>query len=193
MSILTTSEVKKILGIADTDSSKDNIIAELLPLAESFFFDETHNYCEVATEKIYLESNTISFASGSPSQIIDSANQFISSGFKDGMVIRVKGSYYNDGVYTIATVAEGELLLGNDYSLSEEDLGIEVRITIIKLPHEAKLFIAKLIEFYFLNDLSSKGIESERFDDYSVKYVIKENIPGPIMQLINPLRVLSWD
>ncbi|MBK7979255.1 MAG: hypothetical protein IPK06_04430 [Ignavibacteriae bacterium] len=192
MPILTPSEVKGILGIADNDLSKDNIIEKQLPLVESFFFRETNNYCEVATEKIFLESDTISFEGGNPSRIIDSSNQFVNSGFKDGLAIRIKGSYYNDGAIPIKSVTPGELIPKDEVVLVDEDFGLDIRITIIRLPKEAKLFIAKLVEFYFPNRANTNGIESERFDEYSVKYIIKEDIPDSIMKLIENLRNLSW-
>lgn len=193
MSLITRTEIKGILGLADTDNSKDDFIDKNLPLAESFLFDETHNYFEVATEQIFLESSTISFESGSPSKIIDSESQFVNTGFRGGMALRIKGSYYNDGVITVETVSDGELILEEDINLIDEDAGLEIRITLVKLPQAAKLFVAKLIELNFPNEKVRAGIESERFDDYSVKYIIKEDIPQTIMMLIDKYRKLSWE
>lgn len=188
--IITQGEIKDLLGIADT--SRDGFIDANLPAAESFLFSEFHNYFEVATDQIYLEAETISFQSGIPAKILDSGNGFVDAGFKDGMSLRIKGSYLNDSVVPIETVAAGELALKTGSNLIDEDYGLEVRITVVRLPHEAKLFVAKYLEFHFPNKSTTQGIESERFDDYSVKFKDISEIPSSIMGIMNPKRKLSW-
>lgn len=190
MAIIALEEIKELLGL--TDNTRDNFIENNLPAAESFLFSEFHNYFEVATDQIYLEAETISFQSGTPAKILDSANGLKNAGFKDGMTFRIKGSYLNDGVMPIETVTAGELILKSGSKLTDEDYGLNIRLTIVRLPQEAKLFVAKYLEFHFPNKSTTQGIESEKFDDYSVKFKDTSEIPSSIIEIMNPKRKLSW-
>jgi hypothetical protein len=190
MALITRGEIKDLLGINDT--SRDNFIDKNLPNAESFLFSEFNNYFEVAADQLFLESDSVSFERGTPAKIKDSNNGFVDAGFKNGMVFRIKGSYTNDGVVPVTSVTPGELILKEDYNLFDEDYGLNVRLTIVRLPQEAKLFVAKLLEFNFPNKSNTEGVESERFDDYSIKYIIKNEIPQSIMAIMEPYRNLRW-
>lgn len=190
MSIITVSKIKGLLNL--TDTSKDSFIENNLPAAIEFLFTEFHNYFEVATDQIYIEeADTISFESGTPAKIKDSANGLVEAGFKAGMAVRIKGSYLNEKVVELASVTSGEMTLTSDYTLDDENFGLEISLTIIKLPEVAKLFVAKLIESFFPNKSTTQGIESERFDDYSVKFN-KQEIPQQVLDIMEPKRKLSW-
>jgi len=83
----------------------------------------------------YLSASTIAFTS-TPS-ITDSAEQFVDSGFKAGMTIRVStDSGTNDGDYTISErgVAAGEILL--EESLTTESASTAGTVTISRLLYQ---------------------------------------------------------
>lgn len=188
MSIITSAEIKGILGIAENDFSKDIIIEKQLPLVEKFLFNDLNNYFE--SEKVVIETDQISFEN--PSRIVDPMGIFFNSKFKNGLPIRIKGSDLNQGTFIIKEIFEDKVDLNEDANLIDEDFP-EVIISLIKLPDEFKLCAAKLTEFYFPNNVNTMGVESERFDDYSVKYVIKEEIPHSILDLVERHRRLLWD
>lgn len=71
--------------------------------------------------EIINENNTIAFNNIDPDTITDSANGFGS--FQNGMTIRVTGTRYNDGDYTIAVAAVGTLTLVGGDTLTNEDTG----------------------------------------------------------------------
>lgn len=190
MSILTKEIIKGLLDI--TDSSRDSFIDKNLMSAEAFLFSRTNNFFEIATNQFFVESNNISFANGTPSKILDSESGFVDAGFVDGMVFRIKGSYLNDGVVPVSTVTAGEITLQAGHSLSDEDYSLNIRITIVRLPEPAKLFVAKYLEFHFPNKSTTEGIKSEKFDDYSVTFKDSSEIPKSIMSILDPYRRLSW-
>jgi len=194
MSIIRTEEVKELLGIARENDSYDKFIEKALPGMKNFLFSVTNNTFEAFLDEIYLEADTISFAAGEPASISDSDSGFTDAGFVNGMLIRVSGSLFNDGVYKIKTVNDGKLELELDENLTTESAGRTIEITFVKIPEEAKLFIAKVIEYYFPSKASLQGIESEKFDDYSVKFNLKsDDIPESIMAIIKPYVKLNWD
>lgn len=76
--------------------------------------------------EIVNEANTISFNNTNPDTIVDSASGFGS--FTNGMTIRVTGTRYNDGDYTIATATAGTLTLVASDSLTDEDTGYTCKV-----------------------------------------------------------------
>ncbi len=80
--------------------------------------------------------NTISFHNNgaNPDTIEDSANQFILSGFKAGMVFEVSGSTANDDTYTIAGITAGVITLLATDALFTESAGDSVTLIAEELP-----------------------------------------------------------
>lgn len=80
------------------------------------------------TKKGYLSGTTIAFVEGgaSPDTITDSANGFVTAGFKAGDRIIIEGSDSNDGVYTIASVVAGTITLSGADDLNAESAGATV-------------------------------------------------------------------
>ena len=92
--------------------------------------------------------NTISFESATNPLIKDSANGFVSAGFKAGMRIVVGGSTDNDGIYLITNVEVGTLTLSDTNYLTDEAAGDNVTISAgvpkgnILLTAQRKLWVA---------------------------------------------------
>lgn len=192
MSFITRNEVKKILGIVETDTTKDDQIDSLLVPSENFVFDYTNNSFEIYPFEYYLEADTISFDAGYR-RIHDSASGFIAAGLKSGVPIRIQGDLLNDGVYNTETVSAGVIQLQSDQVIEERAVAADlyVRITMVRIPQNVKLFIARFIEFNFPNDKRSDGIASESFGGYSVSYVSQEDVPANLLAMLAPYRKLS--
>ncbi len=80
--------------------------------------------------------NSISFHDNGANAdtIEDSANQWIISGFKKGMVFEVSGSDYNDGTFTIAKITAGAITLLATDELTDESAGNSVTLITEELP-----------------------------------------------------------
>lgn len=176
--IATLAEIKTIIGISQSDTSKDSTIKTFMQIIE----EEIHDICkndflrerDLINEKYLSSSLNISFEASSY-KILDSDNNF-DTAFIAGDSIKVFGSLYNDGIYLVDTVAvDGSYLtIDSDYgSITDEASGVSA-IGIYKLwyPKPLKFAIAHMINYRLSSDslLKSKGIESERVDDYNVKF-----------------------
>lgn len=85
------------------------------------------------------EATTISFTSGTPASISDSAKLFAKKGLREGAPIRVSTtSGTNDGDYTIRDrgVSMGEILLSDSDSLTTENAATAGTVTISRLIYE---------------------------------------------------------
>jgi len=99
-----------------------------------------HSDGDVVVQKVRTATNTpaggstytaatISFQTGNPDKINDSANGFLTAGFKSGQRITVQGSASNDGNYTISKATAGSLELSDQDELTTETAGATVTIT----------------------------------------------------------------
>ena len=76
-----------------------------------------------------MTETTISFSDAGPDEILDSGDGFVAAGFVAGQVITVTGDSDNNGTYTIASVADGTIVLEANDTLSDENAGDSVTIT----------------------------------------------------------------
>lgn len=191
MSITNLSEVKDILGISDTDASKDSVINALIGPAEEFVFAYTNNLFELFRTEYYLECDTLTFDKESRT-ITDSDSNFVDSGFKDGVPIRVQNSFLNDGIYRVKEVTANIITLEDDQEIEDEDPTDShyILLTMMKLPKDVKMFVARFIEYSMTNDKRSDGISSESFSGYSVSYIQETDVPKDLLALLQPYRCL---
>jgi len=193
MPLLTTPEVKALIGIANSDTTYDTDIDSLLPSAIDKLFNVTCNYFELYPDEINIESDTISF-SAADKKINDTGNGFVDAGFVDGIFVRIYNSLLNDGVYKTLSISADSITLDQSETIKDESAGRKVKITMVKLPQEAKLFIAQVVEFNLAKKARREGIESERFDDYNVRYADQsKGLPERILQNIERFKKLKWD
>ena len=174
--IATLNEIKQIINISTADTSKDTLLKLFMQICE----EEIHDICkndfirnlDLAEEK-YYGSNTISFENSS-NKILDSENS-LDDAFIAGNTVKVFNSLENDGIYLIDEVAgDGSYItIDSDYgSLTDEDAGQNIGIYKLWYPKPLKFAIANMINYRLSSDSlkKAKGIESEKIDDYSVKF-----------------------
>lgn len=190
MPIATVSEIKTLLQISV--STYDTLIAALIPPVQVFIVNFCNN--NFINPNIYLTGSSISFTHNALTAdvISDADENFVEALFADGMDILVEGSYNNDGMYLVGTVAAGSLTLDTTETLVTEDEGVNVRITRIVFPKALKLPFSKLIQF----DLSKrdKSLKSFRLGDYSESYAGDGDYPpGLLKSLIQFRRMYNND
>jgi hypothetical protein len=198
--IATLAEIKRIIRIAQSDTTKDTDIKFYMPIIE----EEIHDICkhdfirnrDLINEKYLAATLNISFEASSY-KILDSDSN-LDDAFIAGNSIKVQGSLENDGIYLISTVAgDGSYLtIDSTYgTLVDEDAGQAISIFKLWYPKSLKFAIATMINYRMSSDSmkKSQGIESEKVDDYSVKFSNEKKnslsgYPGDIMKMLQPHR-----
>ena len=170
MALLIKSEVKNILGIASTDTSKDTYIDALIP-----------HVIELACQTIksrfpgsVSNSNEFSFDSATKT-ITDSDSGF--SEFESGMGIYISGSKLNDGFKTVVTAADGSLIVSDTvYTEAEDDV---ITITDVKMPSALKLTLSKIIAHFLQKD--KVGLTSFSVGSLSWYYANAGAVPNELI------------
>jgi len=166
MAIITTAEVKTILQISGSD--KDTYIAAMIPIMQDYITD----YCNdvFLNEDIYVDGATFSFSSRTVS---DSDSGFVAAGFVSGMDIFIEGSYSNNGLYSLNTVAAASMTTTSADPVSRvfvaEDAGANLTIYHVQFPQALKMACANMIG-YQMSRQNLENVSSEKVGDYSVSY-----------------------
>lgn len=191
MIITDLAEIKDFLGIDFTDTSKDDFINLIIPVAIDFIFKYTGN--NFAIKNTGIISNSLSF-SNIDSTITDANAQLLNNTFfSSNQIIRVENSIYNNGVYEIDSVTASIIMIKTGYTFNDEDSLREIKISIISYPLQLKEFVAKFCQFYFPQKQGNESLDSERFDDYTVKYKDKsKGLSEDILNLIEDFKILEW-
>jgi len=201
--IITYAEVKSILNL--TDDSRQTKINALIPFVQDWVISYCNNKFEVARKYpvdyyderfnhrdiIYLYTNRISFDSASKT-ITDGDSNFINSGFRVGFSIKVEGTTYNDGIYTISSVTDSAIVVTE--SIVNEDSGYYTLLTLVQFPKGIKIPVAKIIAEELKNSSVENGdrVISESVGDASFSYAsaISGEYPKSILkQLKHWMRV----
>jgi hypothetical protein len=189
MPIATKTEIKTLLQISG--SAYDTLIDALIPAVQDFIVQYCNN--NFINKNIYLNGSSISFIHNAETAdtIMDEDENFVEALFADGMDILVEGSYNNDGMYLVGTVAAGTLTLDTGETLVTEDEGTAIRITRVVFPKALKLPFSKLIQF----DLAKrdKSITSFRLGDYSESYAGDGDYPPGLLKSLVFFRKLYND
>ena len=177
MALMTTDEVKRILGI--TDSTYNTQIDFFIPYVERDLIDYLNN--KFPDGYVYRESNTeFAFVRGdsdTTDYINDTAAEFLEKGFLSGMDITVLGGGANEGLYHISSASTGKLSLTEYGILIDQDqddtsdnnyIG-SILISRVKWPEALKLPAAQMVN-YLIKDATANNVQSEKLDDYSVTY-----------------------
>lgn len=185
--IVSLNNVKAVLQL--TDNTFDGLILQLIPAVQNFVFSYCNNFFELPYN--IIESSAIQFVSGSPAKIISDTDLFIN--LHPDMNIKVKNSNYNDGFYTISSATSNILTLSNEDTLIDENNSALVRISIMKVPEDVKLVIAKLIGEDLKNNTVQAGepVVSESVGNHSVTYGgtnIKGTYPDELLKMLKPYK-----
>ena len=195
MALMTTAEVKSILGI--TASTYDTQIAYFIPLVEDDIMQYLNN--TFADGYVYRESiSDLEFVRGdsdTTDYITDTSAEFLVKGFLSGMDIVVDGGYANVGLYNVSSASTGKLklteygvLVNQDQDDTEDDNAIgTIRISRVKWPIALKLPAAKMI-WYLIDDAKPNDAVSESLDNYSISYAGSNAYPTRILRMLDQFR-----
>jgi len=177
MALMTTAEVKSILGI--TATTYDSQIAFFLPIVEDDLIEYLNR--TFSDGYVYRESaSALKFVRGdsdTADYIGDTEAEFVEKGFLSGMDIIVQGGGANVGLHSISSASTGRLLLsetgiliGQDQNDTRDDNYIgSILISRVKWPNALKLPAAKMI-WSLIDKGKVSNVQSEKIDDYSVTF-----------------------
>jgi hypothetical protein len=177
MALMTTAEVKSILGI--TASTYDTQIAFFIPLVEDDLIDYLNN--TFSDGYVYRESaSAFTFVRGdsdTADYITDTEAEFLEKGFLSDMDIIIQGGGANVGLHTVSSASTDKLLLSEYGILINQEQGDtkddnyigSVLITRVKWPNALKMPAAQMI-WHLIDDAKASNVQSEKLDDYSVTY-----------------------
>lgn len=168
MPLITATEVIEELGLSNSAYSQ---IEKIIPGAINKAFRATNNYCHVPGQ--YVRSHYISFNAANKTITLNSGgfqtNDLNPIRFQAGMYIHVKGSILNNKVFLTSSVTNTLITLDSTETLFDEEEGSLVTIYMMDVDEGFKSAIIDYIG-YKLKTSKSKGISSEKFDDYSVSF-----------------------
>ncbi len=195
MALMTTAEVKSILGI--TDTADDTQIAAFIPFVEDDLIDYLNNsfqdgyvFRETGSDFAFVRGD-----SDTTDYISDTSAEFVEKGFLDGMDIVVEGGGANVGLYNISSASTGKLklteygiLIDQDQDDTSDDNAIgNVRISRVKWPNALKLPAAKMV-WYLIDQAKPTDVKSEKLDDYAITYVGGHAYPNRVLDSLAQYR-----
>lgn len=180
MPIATTSEVKKLLQIPSSDTSKDTLIDSLIVKVQSFFLSRINN-CVVPN--FYHESYNISFVASDKS-INDNNAGFIDAGFAVGNEILVQGTFQNDKVFTIASITESKIVVSETVVDEDSDL----RTIIHRIVFDGEIEMAA-IDFIAGKLNKERSVKSRSLGDHSETFLTNSEL----MDAFSSFRKLQFD
>lgn len=192
MAIISTIEVKTLLGITSTDY--DTLIGAYLPIVTEYFFQYTNNYFD--NNAVLLTSGNIT-ASSSGYTIVVTGTNFSTYSFVSGDEIRVRNSKRNDGIYTATTVSSATITVASTdtYVISQslkDETSNEATWTVNKIdvPMSVKLLLASMVKAKI--DSPAGHPKSESLGDYSVDYGDSGEYSNSITQSLNTYRMIKF-
>lgn len=216
--ITTLEKAKKLLGIDDTDTSKDFEIEEKLKSLEitirnltnnkfldgkiknltynDYFYSDTS---DLTYDEFLAYGNLYSGVRSRTTLKFDSASKtitgddFMSRGFRAGNTIDIDECLLNKGIFTIVDVTNSSMTVSEDL-FDEESYSI---ITKVVYPYDIVQGVIKLINYDF--KMGSKiGVKQESIARYSVTYYDVNNTesiegyPAALMKFLNKYKKLRW-
>ncbi len=186
MALITLVEVKLRLGIADSDTSRDDMISAMIIDIRDWLPDFLNN--KFLNKNLFYNAGTISFSSITVS---DSESGFLDAGFVTGMDIFIDDSDSNNGFYLLATAQAGSMTITSDTFTTEAAGDATPIIYQVLYPPGLKTPVANLIRWQ-MNQEVVQNIASEKIGDYSVSYASVDNWPSSIKAGLKPYRRVSF-
>ncbi len=180
MPITTKSEVKELLQIASSDTSKDTLIDSLIIKVQDFVVRRINNFI---VPEIFVQGDSISF-DASTKKILDAESQFDSNRFAVGNDIIVLGSFQNDKVFSIKSVTESALEVNE--TIVNEAAGELIFIRRIGFTEDIKLAAA---DFIALKLNKEKTVKSRSLGDHSESFFNQQEM----LDVFAPFKKLQWD
>jgi hypothetical protein len=185
MALLTLAEVRTLLQIPAGDTTRDTLIETILPMVQKRIVEYCNNGFVIPTTQVY--ATTISFSAGTPAKIKDSGSGFVKAGFTAGCDVKVQGSAENDGIYTVETVAPGELALAIGETLNDEAAFELITVTRVRWPKDLKLDAAQIVN-YFITTQGKLVTQEGLPGGYSVTFKSDAEVWAPLRRYRRPFK-----
>lgn len=171
MPLTTKAEVKKLLQIPTSDTSKDDAIDSLILKVQTFFIKRINN-CVVPN--FYKEGYNISFDSSDRS-INDSDSGLVDAGFAVNNEILIQGSFQNDKVFKIESITEGKIVVVTDANaaITTEESGNRIIIHRVEFSGEIEM---AAIDFIAERLNKSRNISSHSLGDHSETFISQKEM-----------------
>jgi hypothetical protein len=186
--ITTRTQIKTLLQI--TDTSKDSLIDELLPIVQ----DEILDYCNShfagaakTTENLdYCAGDTVTFTAATKT-ITDSAGGMP---FIAGQNIYITGSYYNNGHYTVVTATSDYITVSE--AVINETAGAPVDILLVNFPKALIMIMTDMVGYKLSgkeNGVTSESISGAISTNYAAEI---GSYPETIFKGLNKFRKVGF-
>jgi hypothetical protein len=158
--------------VSYTYNDYDALITALIPLVQDDLVNYLHNcFPDYNTQ---YEASTLTLNDATPATITDSESRFVIEGFEGGMDLALAGSFRNEGIYNVTTVAAGTLTLTTGETLLGEtstDLygGNIITLTRVIWPNEIKQWVAQII-WQNVSRIKNSNVKSKSLGPSSITY-----------------------
>lgn len=186
--IITKDECKRL--IRQTSADYDELIEELIPIAQEDLCDHLNNRFE--DPLIRYAASQLSFVKGNPDTITDNDSYFVRKRFAAGMDVYID-SESNKGIYELATVAAGTLTLTSVNELVsmayDDDHYVPSYSVISRIlwPASMKLVVARMVA-HLITRYQPGGELSENIDGVVIQYDRRFAYPREITEMAEKYR-----
>ena len=194
---ITVADIKKYLNIST--STQDTQIGNLIKPVADLLFAKCNNWFEAAEDQIFINDLGIDFYNTDPAVIECNDSVVYAGGFRDGMDIRIKGSAFNDGIYSVDVADDTAFVLVDGETLIEEmnytaNSNRVISITPVYIPEGFKMVLAKFIGEDLKYVANSDRVNSERVGNTSFNYGSHNygEYPDGLMKLLKPFKRPSY-
>ncbi len=163
--LIATSNVKLYTGI--TSTGYDNLIESYVPLILDDIVNYTQNSFVQSTQ--YYYDDQISFSTNNNAITRNNTAVELDRFWMAGSVVRVLGSYFNDGFYSCSTVASSYIYLNETINTESSSTGKLIQLFRVDYPKDIPLIAARMIKHMILT-LDNPNVTSESLGDHSISY-----------------------
>lgn len=186
MPITTKTEVKELLQIPASDTSKDNLIDSLIVIVQDFIVRRINSF---AADGFFVEGLDLVFKSSD--KTITSQNQsFRLSGFRAGDEIRISKSLRNNKIFTIASITDDKITVTEDLKDEDplNDYGSYYRVIVQKVEFTDDIKLAAA-DFIALKLNKEKTVKSRSLGDHSESFFSQQEM----LDTFSTFRKVQWE
>lgn len=176
--ILSIEECKLLLGIDESDKTKDAQIEALIPIVRDQIVDHCRNYF---VDKLIYEGGSPAFTPGTGTakpKIQITGVDWDNTGFRASDSILITGSLVNDGLFTIDSISTDTLTLNARDKLKAETNEQSCFVFKVCFPEPLKITASKMVKFNLDGD-GMYPIQSEKIGGYTVQYAVGGEMSYP--------------
>jgi hypothetical protein len=176
----TALKIITITSPKDSVATQDSLIDSLIVIVQDFIVRRINNF---AMPHFYVETYSPTFTASDKS-INNDTNDFTESQLIAGNEILVSGSYQNNKIFTIGSVAAHKITVSE--AVVDETNDIRVVIQKILFTNDIKLAVADFIAMKLNKD---KTVKSRSLGDHSESFFTQDEM----LETFSSFRKLNWD